>query len=150
MLQRPGAIGNPVTYECLWGSVFGSRAGKRSERPDFVTYMLSSGADDTNGVSGSGAKGAPLSHEEIEGTFTLLVMAGGETVATALSTITHELVQAPHILRELEREVRGAFQKEEDITMAAVRNLPLLNACIEEGLRLKVGPLSAPSGFRAE
>ena len=77
-----------------------------------------------------------MSMEEIESTLNVIIIAGSETTATALSGITNNLIKYPKVLAKLVTEVRGKFPREEDITMAATRTLPYLNACISEGLRV--------------
>ncbi|THV48773.1 hypothetical protein BGAL_0228g00070 [Botrytis galanthina] len=47
------------------------------------------------------------------------------------------LVQNPEKLHKLVAEIRKTFQREEDIKIATLRDLPYLNAVINEGLRLK-------------
>lgn len=97
--------------------------GEKAGKPDFVTFMCR-----------DNPKGVP--QEDIEGTFTLLVIAGSETTSTALTAIMRELAKAPRERETLAREVRGAFAAEADISLAAIRKLPFLNACVDEGLRL--------------
>ena len=83
-----------------------------------------------------------MSLEEIESTFSLLIVAGAETTSTVLSGITNELVQNPVELRKLEREIRGSFGEEREMTFAALKDLPFLNAVCQEGLR-KCNPVPA-------
>jgi len=74
--------------------------------------------------------------EDIESTFTLMIIAGSETTATTLSGITNELINSPQQLRRLVEEVRTSFQSSADLTFAALKDMPFLNAVCFEGLRI--------------
>jgi cytochrome P450 len=63
-------------------------------------------------------------------------VAGSETTATELCGLTNHLLRNPHILKRLTDEIRGAIKTEADINMDILGNLPFMNACIEEGLRI--------------
>ncbi|MCJ1265173.1 hypothetical protein MMC22_005048 [Lobaria immixta] len=85
-----------------------------------------------------------LSSAEIQAAFIDLFMANSETVATALAAIIFHLVRAPDI-KHLTSEIRQKFPKESDITVNQVAVLPLLNAVINETLRLcPVAPIGLP------
>ena len=94
------------------------------QRNDFMTYVLR--YNDEKGMS----------IPEIETTFRTLVVAGSETTATALSGIMHHLLKNPQIHYRLTDAIRSAFKHESEIISENVSKLPLLNAVIEEGLRL--------------
>ena len=100
------------------------RLNLETTRKDFMTEVIAHNDD----------KGMSLS--EIEATFNILIIAGSETTATVLTGTTNYLLQNPDILAILVAEVRGAFKDEKKITFAALKQLPYLNAVIEEGLRL--------------
>lgn len=86
-----------------------------------------------------------LSSAEIQATFIDFFMANSETVATALTAIIFHLVRAPDIKQQLTSEIRQHFPKERDITVNNVAVLPLLNAVINETLRLcPVAPIGLP------
>jgi cytochrome P450 len=100
--------------------------GKREvERPDLIAYALKE-TQEGNGMS----------REEIESTFAVLVTAGSETTATALGGIMNCLVTNPAKRDLLVKEVRYKFESETEIAMEKVKDLPYLNAVINEGLRL--------------
>ena len=101
------------------------RMNLEKERDDFMTPVLKNNPNFER-----------MSLEEIESTFSLLIVAGSETTATVLSGITNELVKAPTELRKLVQEIRSTFKSKDEITFAALRDLPFLNAVIHEGLRL--------------
>jgi cytochrome P450 len=98
--------------------------GESPDHPDFVTFMIQDKASES----------IPL--ESIEGTFTLLVVAGSETTSTCITAIIRELARYPEKQERLAREVCGRFATADEITVSAIKSLPFLNACIDEGLRL--------------
>ena len=100
------------------------KEGADAQRNDFMTYVLR--YNDEKGMT------VP----EIEQTFRVLVVAGSETIGTALSGILGNLLQSPHSMEEVVREVRQSFRNASEISANRVSNLLYLNAVIEEGLRL--------------
>ena len=109
------------------------RMSLEQQRSDFMTPVFAQGILNI-GEEGGGGKGMTL--REIESTFSMLIIAGSETVATALSGITNYLIQTPFALAKLDREIRHAFTEESQITIAALKELVYLQAVIQEGLRL--------------
>ena len=73
---------------------------------------------------------------EIQGTFNTVIVAGSETTATLLSGITNYTLRYPSVHQKLKDEIRSAFEKEEEITFAKVKDLTYLNAVIHEGMRM--------------
>lgn len=100
------------------------RLNLEKERNNFVTPVIKDNKDMQI-----------MSMPEIESTLNVIIVAGSETTATALSGITNKLVQYPKVRAKLATEIREKFSRE-DITMAATKNLPYLNAVISEGLRI--------------
>ncbi|KAK7954638.1 isotrichodermin C-15 hydroxylase [Apiospora saccharicola] len=96
-------------------------------RSDLITYMLRANAEN---------KGKGMSHEEMLVNTRVLLLAGGETTATALSGFAFHMTNDPVAYQTLADEVRGAFSSAEDITIRATSQLPYLCACIEETLRM--------------
>jgi len=94
------------------------------QRNDFMTYILRHN------------DGKSMSTPEIEATLRVLVLAGSETTATALSGIIRNLLRNSPAMRALEDEVRGAFQHPSELSAQRIMRLPFLGAVIEEGLRL--------------
>ena len=94
------------------------------QRNDFMTYILRH--NDERGMSVL----------EIEATMRILVLAGSETTATALSGIMGNLLRNPITMERLVEEIRGSFQHVSGIDAERVSNLSYLGAVIEEGLRL--------------
>jgi cytochrome P450 len=91
---------------------------------DTMSYVL-----DPN-VEGS------MSIREIETTFNILIIAGSETTASALSGTTNYLLRNPATLAKLAREIRGTYEVEAEINLSTLGKLPYLSAVIEEGLRM--------------
>ena len=77
-----------------------------------------------------------MSRDEIEINSMQLIVAGSESLTTALlGTITY-LIREPEKLKTLVQEVRTSFQKDEDMDAGSLKNLAYLNAVLSEGLRL--------------
>lgn len=95
-----------------------------TDRGDFMSYILKH--NDEKGMS----------VDEIRATSGLLIIAGSETTATALSGVCYHLAQNPACYAQAAREVRTTYKTEEDISLLTVKATPYLQACIEEGMRL--------------
>lgn len=86
-----------------------------------------------------------MSTEEIKNTSGLLIIAGSETTSTLLSGVTYYLLANPDAYAKVQKEIRGAFQKPEEMTLLTTSKLPYLHACLEEALRLyPPTPLALP------
>ncbi|KAH7113266.1 cytochrome P450 [Dendryphion nanum] len=94
------------------------------EHRDFIWYILKQ------------AEKFELRHDEIIANSGLFIIAGSETTATALSGLMARLIWNPQCYAKLTQEIRSIFSNEESITFNSVVNLPYLNACIEEVLRV--------------
>ena len=94
------------------------------QRNDFMTFILRH--NDEKGMS----------DPEIEATLRILVLAGSETTATALSGIIGNLLANPKAMKELTVEIRSSFRHTSEIWSERVSKLSYLGAVIEEGLRL--------------
>lgn len=95
-----------------------------TQRNDFMTYVLRH--NDEHGMT----------YPEIEATLRVLVVAGSETTATALSGILRNLLQTPDAMGRLLEEIRDNFKQASEISAERVSELTYLGAVIEEGLRL--------------
>ncbi|KAL4874377.1 cytochrome P450 [Aspergillus karnatakaensis] len=95
-----------------------------------------------------------MSEEDLANQAMVILTAGAETSATALTAVIWYLSQPAHAhcLQRLREEVRGTFPSMSDITGDATARLPYLNAVLEETMRLfppsPVGPprVSPPGG----
>jgi cytochrome P450 len=105
------------------------RAQKRlaldTNRPDFVTPTKK-----YSDIKSS------ITDKEWALNMSILVFAGSETTASALSGIMRQLVQNRGTLHRLSGEIREAFSNESQINISSTGNLFYLNAVISEGLRL--------------
>ncbi len=100
------------------------RLATKTEKKDFLSYILRQ--KDEKG----------LTFNELDENALLLLLAGSETSATALSAATYYLLTKQTALERVCNEVRSAFHSEGDITFTSVARLPYLNAVIDESLRL--------------
>ncbi|RAK80219.1 cytochrome P450 [Aspergillus fijiensis CBS 313.89] len=87
-------------------------------------------------------KAGAMSVEEMEVNAALVIPAGSDTIATAVSGCLYLLLRNPRPLVRLQAELTTAFASESEITMARVARLPYLSAVIEEALRM-YPPLSS-------
>ncbi|KAH7093788.1 benzoate 4-monooxygenase cytochrome P450 [Paraphoma chrysanthemicola] len=116
------------------------RLALNTDRPDFVTPTKK--YNDQKAV---------MTDKEWEINMMVIAFAASETVASALTAISRELVQHKGVLHRLAGDIRAKFTQESDITMSSTSDIPYLNAVINEGLRLDppvvIGiPRVAPSG----
>ncbi|RAL13059.1 cytochrome P450 [Aspergillus homomorphus CBS 101889] len=66
----------------------------------------------------------------------VLVIAGSDTTATALTTLIYYLAAHQDKLWHLQQELREAFDEVSEMTSDRLQGMPYLNAVIEEGLRI--------------
>ncbi|KAI1638389.1 cytochrome P450 [Biscogniauxia mediterranea] len=100
-------------------------AEPKDGRRDFMTYLLKT----KNGATA-------LTDSEISGHAPLLVIAGSETTATALSGLFFYLGNNPRGYEALVNEVRDAFKNESDITLLNTARLEFLSGCLNEAIRM--------------
>lgn len=100
------------------------RLDQGSTRPDFMSHVLRH--NDEKGMS----------KQEIQETFTLLILAGSETTSTLLAGCTFLLQTHPLIRQRLDTEIRTSFSDDSEINMLSVARLQYLDAVVEESLRL--------------
>ncbi|KAF1959746.1 cytochrome P450 [Byssothecium circinans] len=81
-------------------------------------------------------EGKGLTHAEMNANASLFMTAGTETTATLLSGLTYRLLENPGAMKKLTKEVRETFSSSQDMSIEAVAQLPYLNACIKEALRM--------------
>ena len=100
--------------------------GVMKDRKDFMSYILRNRDEKS-----------PVSDAEIAANCNILLMAGSETTATALSGLTYHFLMNPDTLRICTDEVRNAFVSEAEITFVnTTARLPYTQACINETLRM--------------
>ncbi|KAF2261395.1 benzoate 4-monooxygenase cytochrome P450 [Lojkania enalia] len=107
-----------------------------TQRPDFMSWILKNGICEEGVRSKELEREKVMTREEIRSNAYIMIIAGSETSATALSGISYYLCKNRTVLDKLATEIRGAFADDADITFEATSNLTYLNAVIEEGLRM--------------
>lgn len=94
-------------------------------RPDFTSYILKHTKD-----------GKGMSPEEMDANSAVFVLAGSETTAALLSGVTYYLLRCRDKYERLVKEIRGAFDKDGDIKLSTLVDLPYLNAVLTEAMRI--------------
>ncbi|OLN95485.1 putative sterigmatocystin biosynthesis P450 monooxygenase stcF-like protein 3 [Colletotrichum chlorophyti] len=90
---------------------------------------------------------AHLTQDELYSNMTLLLMGGYDSSYVTLSALFYHLLSKPDVYRRLQSSLRRDFASADDITCLAVLQQPLLNACINEALRL-VPPINGHGSHR--
>jgi cytochrome P450 len=109
-----------------------------------IDHRLTKGVDgpDTIHFVTQGEKG--LTEPELRSNLPLILFAGLDTLSAALSGLVAFLVEAPETLQQLQDEVRSTFPESSAIDAPTMKNMKVLNACINEILRIYPG---APGEF---
>ena len=100
------------------------RLQANSGQTDFLTKIIAN------------KKADGISFDELQSQAEVLVLAGSETTATALSGILYYLGRNAQVYEKLAQETRTNHQSYEAITGRSTEGLPYLKAVIEEGLRI--------------
>lgn len=100
------------------------RIARKTDRPDIMKFVL-----EHNHEGG-------LTKDELDTQMQLLIFAGSETTAATISAVTWFMLKSPDMMERLQRELRDAFHKLEEIDVASASKLPYLNAVIREALRM--------------
>lgn len=100
------------------------RLKRRTDRKDFMTKILEERDPQL------------VSDIQLAAHASDFVLAGSETTATALCTITYYLCRNPQIMAKLQEEITGSFKHYTDINGASTASLKYLHAVALEGLRL--------------
>lgn len=100
------------------------RVASKTDRKDFWHYILKS------------PESKDISVQSLCMQAQVLVVAGSETTATSLSSITFFLLKNPRAYNILKDEVRSTFKSYANITAQNTLHMQYLNAVIEESLRL--------------
>jgi cytochrome P450 len=99
------------------------RVELKEERADFLGGVLK-------------RKDQGFTFPELVSNSSILIFAGSETTATALSAMTYYILKNPSSMATLVHEVRSAFSHNDEITINSVGNLKYMLACINETLRM--------------
>lgn len=98
-----------------------------SDRPDIIGQLLESEKD---------PESESMSREEMEVNAMMLVAAGSESVTTVLTGLLNYLLRNPDDLAAITDEIRTAFTSADQIAGPKLKQLPILNATLNEGMRL--------------
>ncbi|KAK1852067.1 cytochrome p450 [Colletotrichum chrysophilum] len=101
------------------------RLDRQDENEDFLTAIMR-----------CRELGISMTDKELQSNASLLVMVGYDTTATSLSATMNLLLRNPHYLEALKKELQSHFTSFDEMTAASLSQLPLLNGCIQEALRL--------------
>ncbi|KAJ5114818.1 benzoate 4-monooxygenase cytochrome P450 [Penicillium alfredii] len=77
-----------------------------------------------------------LDRAEIEAETNILLDAGSDTTAIALTHVLYHLIKNPATLAKLREEVSDSLSGESIAPFSKVKSLPYLRACLDESLRL--------------
>lgn len=103
--------------------------GDNQDREDFLASVIRNGS---------------LREEELASEAEILLIAGAETSATAMTATLYYLAVHPKSLAKLRAELAASFHSSADITGDTTAPLPYLNAVLEETMRIfppsPVGP----------
>ncbi|KAI8622846.1 putative cytochrome P450 monooxygenase [Xylariaceae sp. FL1651] len=100
------------------------RKEKKLDYTDFAEHLIKAEED---GI---------LDTKDLLSNLPLLVVAGSETTATALSGTTYYLLANPRVYKRVVEEVRSQFQDHSEITLPRVSELKYLPAVFDESLRM--------------
>ncbi|KAH7047586.1 RadP cytochrome P450 epoxidase [Macrophomina phaseolina] len=103
------------------------RLAIQTDRPDIWSYVLREKEE---------GQGARLTVPEMHANATTFMIAGTETTATLLSGVTYLLLRNADKMARLVAEIRGAFASPDEMNLQNLPQLPYLNACLEEALRV--------------
>ena len=97
---------------------------KKTDRKDLFTRLLDGRQWDEKSIVQMAAHASDF------------VLAGSDTVATALTCASYYLLRSPRVMEKLQMEIRRAFDSYDDINAASTSRLKYLNAIILESLRV--------------
>ncbi|KAL0882450.1 hypothetical protein ABMA27_000928 [Loxostege sticticalis] len=126
-------------------SVFKARGYKPSDRNDFIDFILSfqenkhiTGDSISNLITGEKNKASvPVNDEFLVAQCFIFFLAGFETSATTLSYTVYEFAKNPDVMRRAQKEVDEYLLKRENkLQYDSVNELPFLDACVDETLRM--------------
>ncbi|KAK7687806.1 hypothetical protein QCA50_009025 [Cerrena zonata] len=127
LLKIPGAAGTVKTARRIGVEMAEKRKNLGSNSYDLYHYLL-----DEEGLE----KVKPSERFALREGF-VAIIAGSETTATAATNTLYFLLKHPDVKRRLQKEIREVFPENGEISDCTKFNeLPFLNACINESLRL--------------
>ncbi|PYH79468.1 cytochrome protein [Aspergillus uvarum CBS 121591] len=117
-----------------WDGIVYSRAHNRWKR-----YQNGEQLDDFFAAMMADKTGVPHNLEwgEVVAEVSIMINAGSDTTAIALSNVMFLLLRHPHCLQKLREEVDEVLEEEEVVApYDKVKHLPYLRACLDESMRL--------------
>ncbi|MEZ4355219.1 MAG: cytochrome P450 [Myxococcota bacterium] len=102
------------------------RAGARPEIPDMLETFLEARYAD----------GTPLADELIPGMIVWIMFGGFHTSSNTAAWASVELARHPEYQKEVIAEVDRIYRKGEDLSLASLREMPVLEGFVSETLRL--------------
>jgi cytochrome P450 len=114
------------SHNALVRAKVAKRQAQIQSRPDFMASMVHPDAQGNQ----------RMSQREIELNSSLLIVAGSETTASALSAATYYLCMHPESLKKLVAEVRGSFSAPEEINLINVNRLKYMLSVLDETMRI--------------
>ncbi|XP_051129191.1 cytochrome P450 84A1-like [Andrographis paniculata] len=114
--------------------------GKKVEscRRDMVDELLSIWSEDDKVFEdGNGSKSSfKLTRNNIKAVIMDVMFGGTETVASGIEWTLSELLRNPQHLKTVQQELADVVGQDRQVEEADFKNLPYLNCCIKEALRL--------------
>jgi len=83
-----------------------------------------------------GVEKEPIPFPEIASDGALVVVAGSDTIATVITSLFYYLLANPVTYKRLQAEVDKFFGPGESVTLGFMHEMPYLEACINEALRI--------------
>jgi len=77
-----------------------------------------------------------LPDEDVMKNSIMLTLAGSEATVAVLSATLYFIAKFPETQKRIQEEVRGKFQRPEDMTIESCEHLAFVQACISEAIRL--------------
>ncbi|KAI4236154.1 MAG: hypothetical protein LQ349_002732 [Xanthoria aureola] len=129
-----------ILFECLFGRLMrraltdhaqlaiekvNRRLSCRENRNDFLGTILKHSGTDKEWTT-----------DEMYSNSNLLIMAGSETSASAMSGCLYHLSKTPAVMKQLKDEIRARCKSEKDITFEILADFPFFDAVIHESMRL--------------
>ncbi|KAG4441033.1 hypothetical protein IFR05_003488 [Cadophora sp. M221] len=108
-------------------ALLSSRQRLGTTRNDIFSHLLGTDTESSTPIK--------FSQAQLNSNANLIIIAGSDTVSTTLTRTFHLLAKQPSILKKLQTEVDECAKRGE-LTVEGTRNLPYLNAVVNESLRL--------------
>jgi cytochrome P450 len=88
-------------------------------------------------IAAADQPGSGVDDRDVQGNVSDLLFAGEDTTANTLAWMIHLLWRNPEALKRAEREVRGLVPRLADLRLQHLDEMPWLDACAQEAMRLK-------------